>query len=57
MTGSRIRALVGLTALVLVAHAGVAQGQTASGSILGTVLDSTGGVLPGVTLSAKSPSI
>src|SRR5260221_7683051 len=46
--------LIGLTALILVARMGTMQAQTASGGVIGTVRDSSGGALPGVSVSAKS---
>ncbi|PYR03401.1 MAG: hypothetical protein DMG00_26440, partial [Acidobacteria bacterium] len=54
MTRTAFGALVGLTAMILVAQVLVIQGQTATGRILGTVRDSTGAVLPGATVSATS---
>src|SRR5262245_53431690 len=50
----KLCALVSLCALLLAAPA-FAQEQT--GSIQGTVKDSSGGVLPGVTVEARSPSV
>ncbi len=37
--------------------AGVAQAQTQTGTIAGTVKDATGGALPGVTVEASSPAL
>ena len=54
MTRMTLRGLFGLAGAILLASAGTAQGQTATGRIVGTVRDTTGGVLPGVTVSAKS---
>lgn len=45
---------IGLTALILFARMGTIHAQTASGSVSGTVRDASGGVLPGVSVSAKN---
>src|SRR5438132_4131660 len=46
--------LIGLAVLILVARTGTLHAQTASGKVSGTVRDAIGGVLPGVTVSAKN---
>jgi hypothetical protein len=51
---SRVLAVIALLTL-LAAPARAQQGVT--GSIFGTVTDSSGGALPGVTVTLKSPSI
>src|SRR5258708_2243326 len=48
------RRFVGLVSLIYLAGTGVIHAQTASGGLPGTGRDSTGGALPGVTLSAKN---
>jgi hypothetical protein len=52
---SRSTALVGVLLCVL-AFAGGAYAQEQTGSIQGTVKDSSGSVLPGVTVEARSPA-
>jgi carboxypeptidase family protein len=52
----RLRALAAVAVLTLGAPA-VAVAQEQGGSIQGTVKDSSGGVLPGVTVEARSPSV
>lgn len=52
---SRARLLQGLICALLVASSFPALAQT-TGSITGTVVDNTGAILPGVTVSATSPS-
>jgi hypothetical protein len=50
--------LAALLVLNLVPLAGLASGQTAgSGAIIGQVSDEGGGVLPGVTVTARSPAL
>jgi len=52
----RLRTLVlGLCSLLVVAATAAAQERT--GSIAGTIKDSSGGILPGVTIQATSPSL
>jgi len=53
MARSTIRLLFGIVALTLLLPAPV-RGQLASGSIIGTVRDSTGAVMQAVSVSAKS---
>jgi hypothetical protein len=52
----RLTGIVGLTlvALVFVAHPAIVQAQTTSASVSGTIQDSQGGVLPGVTVTLTS---
>ena len=51
----RFRGLLALLVVMLLASAAYAQEQ--SGSIVGVVKDAQGGVLPGVTVEARSPSV
>src|SRR5919206_472002 len=51
---SASRRLVGFTLAVLVAFASAASAQTFRGSITGRVADSTGAVLPGVSVTATN---
>ena len=51
----RFRGLLALLVVMLLASAAYAQEQT--GSIVGVVKDAQGGVLPGVTVEARSPSV
>src|SRR5689334_14499388 len=51
---SRVRAFAGL--LLFICFPGFARGQTGA-SITGTVQDSSGAVLPGVTVEASSPAL
>ena len=51
----RCTSLLGLVAILLCV-ALPARAQETRGSIEGTVKDASGGVLPGVTVEAKSPS-
>jgi len=51
----RFRGLLALLVVMLLASAAFAQEQ--SGSIVGVVKDAQGGVLPGVTVEARSPSV
>jgi hypothetical protein len=50
----RVQALIGL--LVIIGFPVIARGQTGA-SIAGTVVDSSGAVLPGVTVEASSPAL
>src|SRR5215218_2442795 len=43
--------------LVAIVSAGVSSAQVPTGMISGRVVDSSGGVLPGVTVTATSPSL
>src|SRR5215213_10292338 len=53
MSGTRFRLITAMAALVLTAAmATPAYAQLDTGSIVGTVTDSSGGVLPGVTVTA-----
>src|SRR5438445_2075410 len=46
--------LIGLAVLILVARMGTLHAQTASGNVSGTVRDAGGGVLPGVSVTARN---
>jgi hypothetical protein len=52
MSGTRFRLITAFAALVLAATVNPAYAQLDTGSIVGTVTDSSGGVLPGVTVTA-----
>src|SRR5712692_8285512 len=56
MKSTAVRAALGAVVLVFLLQANpqILRTQTATGSILGTVRDSDGGVIPGVNVSAKS---
>ncbi len=56
MKYTAVRSAFGLLALVILlqANSQILRAQTATGSVLGTVRDSGGGVIPGVNVSAKS---
>jgi outer membrane receptor protein involved in Fe transport len=51
----RVRLALGLCGLLLVSATALAQERT--GSIAGTIKDSSGGILPGATIQATSPSL
>jgi hypothetical protein len=57
MSTERMRSAVGLAALILALLPAVAVGQGDLGTIAGVVKDSTGGVLPGVTVEVSSPAL
>src|SRR5262245_3424266 len=59
MKGRSVYVLIAALTVLLAAAPAFAQGGGASttGSINGKVVDSSGGVLPGVTVSATSPSL
>jgi len=50
----KVPALLGLTGMMVFAQIQIIHGQVANGTIRGTVRDSTGAALPGVSISAKS---
>src|SRR5262245_39885119 len=52
----RLRAVAALAALAIAVPV-VARAQEQSGSVQGTVKDTSGAVLPGVTVEARSPSV
>src|SRR5712692_9136693 len=56
MKWSRSRTILGMASMLLLTQVGLPRllAQTATGSILGTVRDSSGGAIPGVNVSAKS---
>src|SRR5712692_6589251 len=54
MSCLKAKALFGLIGMMLFAGAGVMHGQVVNGTIFGTVRDSTGAVMTGATVSAKS---
>src|SRR5712692_5833354 len=54
MTRCRVRSLLGLISILLVAEVQIARAQVVTGTILGTVRDPAGAVVPGVSISAKS---
>ncbi|PYR75417.1 MAG: TonB-dependent receptor [Acidobacteria bacterium] len=54
MLSSRLTVTRGLCALAVVLAAGVAAAQTNTGQISGTIRDSSGGVLPGVTVTVTN---
>jgi len=59
-TSEVARRLLGLTAAVvlgLVSLAGIVSAQTGTATISGQVKDESGGVLPGVTVSARSTAL
>ena len=58
MIRSAVRAVFVTFAIfvLLVLSVAVTRAQDTTGTILGTVVDSSGGVLPGVTVEARSPS-
>ena len=55
MSTERMRSAILLAALVSALLPGIAVGQGDLGTIAGVVKDSTGGVLPGVTVEVSSP--
>jgi hypothetical protein len=55
MSTERMRSGILLAALMLALLPGIAVGQGDLGTIAGVVKDSTGGVLPGVTVEVSSP--
>jgi hypothetical protein len=57
MSTERMRAGIVLSVLILALLPGIAAGQGDLGAIAGVVKDSTGGVLPGVTVEVSSPSL
>ncbi len=54
MSPSTCRKLIGLAALMLIASGRETHAQTATGALAGTVRDSTGGSLPGVSVTARN---
>ena len=56
-SGSRLAAVVAALACLTVAPPAVAQTGTSSSAIAGTVKDTSGAVLPGVTVEAASPAL
>ena len=57
MTWGHAACTVGFAALLFTSHLNAAFGQSASATIIGQVTDESGGVLPGVTVTARSPSL
>ncbi|HMF93533.1 MAG TPA: carboxypeptidase-like regulatory domain-containing protein, partial [Vicinamibacterales bacterium] len=56
MTGARRRAGM-LACLMLLAGAGTALAQVSMGEVFGKVTDSTGAILPGVTVTLSGPAL
>src|SRR4029077_11109564 len=57
MSTERMRRGIVLAALILAMLPAIAYGQGDLGTIAGVVKDSTGGVLPGVTVEVSSPAL
>lgn len=57
MTRSTLHRRIGTALAVVLAAAAATLGQGLTGTILGTVKDETGGVLPGVAVTVSSPSL
>ena len=57
LKGWRMRVKVFLALVCLTLSAAMASAQVPTGTISGRVTDSSGGVLPGVTVTASSPNL